>query len=753
MPKLAEYPVALQPFIHNGLDIDIRGDEAIGDCPFCGREGKFSVETERGVWKCWSCTEGSDKGGGNIYTFISLLYEMGKKKDKNHTLLKQYAKEKNIINLDTLYKWGVFIHPITDELALAGFNKEGSVTNIYRYLEDHETEKMRWMVTKGLHHTLLGISLFNKNKKNIFLCEGLHDAMCLYETLGFIKSEVDEKEDSLELSFTSSEEESILQDYNILAVPSASIFQERWVEIFSRKKVILLPHNDHPRKNKETGKIYESVGYSGMRRVSQEICSCDSPPESVEYLSWNPTGEDHNPLLESGYDIRDLLTESPSGDNTYDERIDGYVSLLSLIREVPASWTKSEKKNTQLQGMDSLPCEDWNTLVNAWRKALKWTEGLDRALSVMLACVASTNSKGDQLWIKIISPPGTGKTSLCRGLAVSKKYVLEASIITGLHSGWKGKSEDGEPQDFSLITKMRNKTLVMKDADTLLKTPNLNQILSQFRDLYDGETSSHYRSQDTKEEKGHRGTIILFGTDSLRQLDASELGERFIDCIIMKGIDVDLEEEILWRTVNTAIKNSKEMVNGKLEGHYNEEMGKALRLTGGYVGYLRRNAEELVNEVEVFDEVKRELMDLARFVAYMRARPSKTQDEKQSRELATRLVSQLPRLALYLSATLNKNEVDEEVMRRVRQCALDTAEGKTLEIAKVLYKSGSKGEETNKIAYQANYDLKKIITHLAFLRSIEAVEPFYPMYHGVRGEVRWRLKSNVYKLYERAVKV
>lgn len=748
MPKLADYPITIQPYINHGLDVDIRGDEAIGDCVFCGKENKFSIDVERGVWKCWVCTEGSDNGGGNIYTFLSLIYEMGKSKTSD--LIPQLAKEKGIINLSTLEDWGVFIHPLTDEISLAGFNKEGSLNNIYFYREDYETEKMRWMPTKGLSHSLLGIHLYDSKKENILLCEGLFDAMTLYETLGFTKQEIDpQDENSFELSFTGSVDESMLGTHNILAIPSANVFHDKWVEVFSKKKVYLLPHNDYPRRNNETGKVYEPVGFAGMRKIAGEICSQDSPSKSVEYLSWHPAGDSFDPARPSGYDVRDLLNESNSESVTYEERLDNLVSLISLCREIPASWTKSEKKSSALEGMEPLECKDWKTLENAWRKALKWTDGHRGGLACMLACIASTNSKGDQLWMRILGPAGSAKTALCRGLGVSKKYVLEGSIITGLHSGWRAKNENGEAQDFSLINKMRNKTFVMKDGDTLLQTPNVAQIMSQLRDLFDGETSSHYRSQDTKDEKGHRTTIIICGTSSLKQMDSSEYGERFIDYVIMKEIDIVLEKDIVKRAIYAADRNTRQQVNGRLDGHFSLEMGNALKLTGGYVGYLRRNVEELLKNIETKESDIDLCSDLAVFTAFMRARQSKKQDEEKERELATRLGSQLWRLALCLAVVLNKTEIDDEVMGIVKKVALDTSSGKTLEIVEVLYKMGHKGETTESISHKATHDSKKILGYLAFLRGIKVVEPFNPIYHGVRGEMRWRLTQYVSNLYQK----
>src|SRR5690606_14950694 len=116
--------------------------------------------------------------------------------------------------------------------------------------------------------------------------------------------------------------------------------------------------------------------------------------------------------------------------------------------------------------------------------------------------------------------------------------------------------DDGSGEDYSLISKLGGKTLVVKDGDTLLQSPNLGQILSEARDLYDTVSRSSYRTkQGGRDYQGVRMTFILCGTSSLRKIDSSELGERFLDCVIMEGIDNDLEDEILWRVANRVERN------------------------------------------------------------------------------------------------------------------------------------------------------------------------------------------------------
>ena len=57
-----------------------RGTETLVDCPFCQKEGHFSYNSQRPVWKCWSCGESGDwinyleKAKG--YDFLRALQEL-----------------------------------------------------------------------------------------------------------------------------------------------------------------------------------------------------------------------------------------------------------------------------------------------------------------------------------------------------------------------------------------------------------------------------------------------------------------------------------------------------------------------------------------------------------------------------------------------------------------------------------------------------------------------------------------------------
>lgn len=423
--------------------------------------------------------------------------------------------------------------------------------------------------------------------------------------------------------------------------------------------------------------------------------------------------------------------------------------VFKRLVPVPEDWKSSRPatKNKNGESLECLPCESYRELIMAWRKAMEWTEGLDNGLATMLASVVSVRSVGSQLWIKLIGPASSGKSTLCEAISVNKKYVYAKSTIRGFHSGYKTDAEGA--MDHSLIDDLRNKTLVIKDGDTLLRLPNLAQVLSEARDIYDGTSRTHYRHGIKRDYEGIRTTILLAGTKTLRQIDSSELGERFLDCVIMEDIDPDLEDDILLRAAYRAERNVSVESDGKPESYYDRSLTYAYQLTGGYVGWLRQNASSLLAEVNMGDEARRQCMRLGLFVAYMRARPSRVIHHEDDREMGARLVEQHVRLAMCISVVLNKRSVDQEVLKRVTKVALDTSRGITLQMVGHLYRAGEDGMMGTTLASYVDCTDHEAKSLLRFLRRIGVVRLYSPSkVKGIRAKVRWRLTKRVRSLYK-----
>lgn len=740
MPRLVEVPTALKPYVFHGLDVNAApgSDEALGDCPWCGRESKFSVNVNSGTWRCLICGTGSERGGGNVQTFLRLLHKRAVE-DTSDDDYEELAADRGI-SAETLRAWWVAKSPLTGEWLVPGYGPGGKLDQLYRYAKLRDRKAL--LATPGVNHGLFGVPLLMeaRDRPDLYLCEGPWDAMALWEAMGSCR-----RQGGL-LVETASMTASLLGEANVLGVPGAGTFAEQWCTLAAGKNVVLMYDNDYPKPHPtRDGELIDGGGLAGMKRTSLLLSRWQDPPATLRYLRWGDDPHNHNPDLADGADVRDVLNWEG-----YQDKAVALDDTLGRVVPIPDEWVPGRRPGDVASGktdIECLPCDSWALLRSSWRKSgLMWIEGLDRGLAVMLAVAMSTRQLGDQLWVKVIGPASCGKSTLCEALSVNRRYVSAKSTIRGFHSGFKTDAAGRE--DNSLIAGLKDKTLITKDGDTLLQSPNLAQILSEARDIYDRTSRTHYRNRMGKDYVGVNMTWILCGTSSLRSLDSSELGERFLDCVIVEDIDDDLEDEVGWRVANRAERELGYEADGKPDTRDSPEMLLAKQLTGGYVNYLRENSTALLREVNMPATALRRCQALAKFVAYLRARPSGRQEEKAERELSYRLISQLVRLAKCLAAVFNLRSVDDKVMDVVRRTATDTARGKTLAIVRELRTWKLEGLESSMLSARLTEDEEKLRPLLGYLRKIGVVQAFRPevgrrgdkIIHGHR---RWRLTGRM----------
>lgn len=724
-------PQFLRPFIYHGVDLRYsdEGTQGQGECPFCGKERKFSVNKENGKWDCKSCAR-----AGNIPTFLRQLWENHATSQADYEAL---AHDRKLLRWETLVEWGVVRSFISGEWIIPGYNPEGKLCNLYVYARNPYTNKRHLSVTAGVGHQLIGLSLWDTKKTKVAVCEGPWDGMALYETLRLLRRNAVNGRNTV----SDDPLDSLYNETNILVVPSCNVFFEKWADIIAGKSVAFLYDND--RKKDPQGK-WNYAALRGLKHALQEIHTANEHPEAIDYLAWGPEEDQFNPDLPSGYDVRDHLTQMADAD----ERLILYNDLLAHLKPIPKEWIPGGlRKKGQHAALEPMECTSWKALTNECRKALKWGQEIDDTFSVMLATIASTAQPGDQIWMKIQGPASCGKSTLCDALKVARRFIYCRPHFTNLLSGYKTDKEGSE--DHSLLPKLDRKTFIIKDGDTLLRMPNKDQILSQLRDAFDRTTGKHYGHGLDRDYTNICFTFLLCGTPSLHELDSSELGERCLTCIMMRRIEKEKERERAVRAANQVIAGFGTILNGKPESSDNAENVRMKRMTGGYVEYLRKNAAELMSQVQMSEAARDACIDLATLVAYMRSRPSKRQDEVVQREVNTRLCKQLTLLAGNLAIVLNKRRVDDEVMRRVKKVAIDSCRGRTLAMAKIIYRGERMGLWLSQIKMMTREPEEKFQSLLNFMLRLGILERFSPRaYQGVRTRERWRLTDDVYQLFE-----
>ncbi len=290
-----ELPDGVRPYLFHGISLHWKptDKEAVGDCPYCGDEGHLSVNLQTSQHRCYKCGH-----TGNATTFLQWLHE---ESDKATTIYQDLATNRRLLYPDTLAQWGLATSVLTGDWLVPGYNAEGHLVQVYRYVQGKGRRFLQPTPTLG--HALFGMNLWNPKHKDVYLCEGCWDAMALWEVLGSAKPH--STEDGKYLP-TANHQISLLAGCNVLATPACSVFQQGWLPLFAGRTVHLLYHNDHPGINPKTGKPTPSAGMAAQERVIGLLKESATPPAEIWKVQWGPEG--YNLELPPGYDVSDDLT-------------------------------------------------------------------------------------------------------------------------------------------------------------------------------------------------------------------------------------------------------------------------------------------------------------------------------------------------------------------------------------------------------------------------------------------------------------
>lgn len=736
MPRVNDLPESLQVYDYHGLDVSAVpvGGQVYTDCPWCGREKKFSINTRTGQWKCWVCAEGTDNGGGNATTFIRVLWAKSDAATNGASTV--LAQERKLLDPMTLTRWGVAQSIITKEWLVPGYNAEGKLCTLYKYVG---RPKKLLYPTPTLHHQLFGFTSneAGKDRQTIHFFESLWNAMAFWEVARQARLE------SGILTTTANETKSLLADASVFAAAGCGSIGEpftKFTSLFSGKDVVLWFDSDHPREH--DGRTVEGAGWMATQRAVDILQRSSNPPNIIRYLNWGDRG--HDPSQKSGHDVRDVLS---AGGNV-SSRVALLSGLLGKVTAVPQEWTSKETKIRQAskdtggkRDIVSLSCSSWKDLLATLRRFFRSRQSVEDVLACMMAVAASTSRVGDQLFLQVIGDAGSGKTQLCDGMLVSKHcYALEG--LTGFHSGFRGTGSDSG-KDHSILGSHNHQTWITPEADVMVSSPDYAKLMGQARRIFDGKSSKKYGNQiEAMEYQGLRTPWIQAGTPAMLDHGQASVGDRFLKVMIERP-DSEDRADIMRRVGHTALRASLAESNGVPESRHEEHTLAFYRTAGGYVDFLRENVGQALQDVDLAnaDDVVDQCAAMAELTAFLRARPYEDKTRKETHntvELPTRLQAQLVRMAACLSVVLNKGTIDAEVLRMVRKVALNTANGTTLEMVRSIYRVDMEGLEADEIAAHVGKSQDVVRKLLSFMASIGAMENWTPKGVGKTARRRWR---------------
>jgi len=239
--------------------------QAVGDCPFCGKEDRFYVNMETGAWDCKVCSR-----SGSFLTFLEEMGKLNSERFRGSPALR-LAKDRGL-KVATFRAWRVgwdgrqFTVPV---------DICGKTYDLRRFRLGGKTRA----TTRG-RVSLAGI--MDPDSDTVWLLEGEWDGMALWE--------------SLERSGASG---------SVAAVCGGGAFPQHGLSLFEGKNVIVAFDND-------------SAGQKGAQRVYRMLHGLAKSLAFVHWTEDTPDKFDVRDLyLRSGADtpaiLRGLLKDSPPG--------------------------------------------------------------------------------------------------------------------------------------------------------------------------------------------------------------------------------------------------------------------------------------------------------------------------------------------------------------------------------------------------------------------------------------------------------
>lgn len=616
----------MNPFtFHTGIEFSQGNSQFMGQCPFCQKEEKFHFN-ENYLWDCKNanCVNPSTgkQRSGNLSSFLQQLYEEHETVSKAAQLVGKWRQ----LPQGRVSQLGLKYNPWNDSILIPTY-RNGKINNLYKVVTTPDG-KQRILCTPEVEHTLFN---YPEDANDIvWVVEGHWDRIAAEAIVG-------------NLGIT------------IIAVPGAGVWKKSWTDILADKDVVFCYDNDDSGRNG-----FEKV-------IIKHIASHNRKPKSISFINWKKgkikvvegsSTKEHVDIPHK-FDLNDAYIEwGRKAIDHIEEMIEPFEAPESTI--VISSTIESVKPNMEIKSYDML--------LDEFKKIYHVTEDMELCLLLALTSIYSINIGGEQLWLRVIGPPGCGKTTIAKAISASDQVVLK-STFTGLFSGW----HDDKDTDASMVPLISGKTLVVKDADALLRQPNVEKIFSELRDFYDKDSSTQYKNRVAHDYRNIPCTMILCGTNVLRRSDQSFLGERFLDMEMrISQHDEDLiSQKMLERSMALALDHSNLPPETPVQA-----------AAKGFIEHLMNRKIDYSPSVKLQKEVR----TFAKVASLMR---TKVDREAFGRgdirfapvpELPTRLIGQLMKTVMCVPMVTGiKDEVmNRKMLRKITQDIIDPTANRTV---------------------------------------------------------------------------
>jgi len=596
------------------------GVEHIADCPFCGKEKHFYVNSENGCYDCKVCG-----ASGGIESFLAAIYDACKEATTaNPKLLDKLYKRRNL-PIRVLQKWGI-VHNVADEF-LVPIWIDGEIHDLGRYDLSKADAKIKPTATRGLRlGNLDALKDQTRLLEHVYICEGAWDAFML------------------DWLFEKTGTKGI-----VIWVPSAKTFPIDWANYFVDRTVIVCLDNDHA----------ADIGNTKVAKALKPIT------KQLKFLNWSPE-------LKTGYDVSDFIHDQVFVENKPDSWRICLSNLFRLLKDKPTKEIINEKDAPKDFGyVPTLP-----ELLKEYSNAMETNEETNKLIKYILASVISVDIPGaDFVWSFIVGPPSSGKTMLLTSVVSSPKAHFESSLhAAALISGLVKK---GMP-DPSIIPKLNNRCLVLKDYTELLgkNEQELKEVQSIMRGAYDGDASRTYGSGAIRRYTS-RFAFLAGVTRQIFAHNDTEVGDRMLRYIIDPNtINMDAIQDSAIDSIlnggNEKFNTLKERVAAFLSKNWDFSGERVREIVPKWYTDQVKALANLTAAVRT---------KVVRHQAYERNRGEAIYLPET--EFSTRLTRQLIKLGIAL-AVLEEKKIDDDISKFVIRIAQDTIYGYQFMILKKL---------------------------------------------------------------------
>ena len=575
-----QYEIAFAQF---GVQLEERGDQLVGMCPFEEKKDKFFVNPENGMWD--SKVAGK---AGNLYTFFRdwSTHCTAKMKAVDFMPLAESRKLPVAALLDH-----VIPNALNSEYMIPCYNVDGKLSDLGHY----SVGSKGVMRTKGTKMCLNGAHKLADTPLNVpvYICEGEWDWIALQWMHAALKA-----------------------PSVCVCLPGAGTFKEEWVPLFKGRAVRCCYDND------EAGRKGEEKAQALLTGVAKE----------VKYLQWLELHPDK-------YDVRDLILDIAHPSAVAPKLKKCYETMEAMFQL--SSRTPQTAKTPAAKAADAgevTPPEQVPTRAQVETKYGEWLKMTDTdPLAFMFGVCYANRFQGDPVWGLLVAPPGGSKTELLITLATSAwvemvSTLTPASLVSGM------RMPSGE--DPSILPKLNKRMLIVKDFTTIL-TSNViqrDEVFAILRDVYDGRFEKMFGNGLKREYEVKFGMLagVTPSIDGFQSVHTS-LGERFLKYRLDQFLLPGTEEDRLLRVLSNinhenSMREELAAMGKRMLGmfvdpakapKFTPEIGKSVMRCARYTAKLRSAVERdkytgaltAIPTTEVATRLTKQLMKLAMGVA------------------------------------------------------------------------------------------------------------------------------------------